>query len=655
MTKSTSNRQLEVQGLRGISILFVVFYHAHQLFAGGFIGVDVFFVISGYVITKSLLQEFEITGNVSGRNFVSRRIKRLLPASALATVFILVGSVFLFSPFGQQSQIALTSISSTFFSANLYFIFQNSYAALSNNPFRHMWSLGVEEQFYIFFIILVLLILRFVRSLNAFLRLLLIMSIITGVVSFILGFALSNGVRIAPLPTRLGFFSPFARMWEIQLGVVVAILMRSKSVQKINSRIADVLGLCGLILVFYAALSFSVFTNYPGYHALIPSFGTALIIISFSTGTITRILFQSRPLVFLGDISYGTYLWHWPLIVFCEVLFPGNSLYIATSAILSMVPAFLSYKYVELPMMNSSTRRFSPSRIFSTAFSIQIVFALLLLIGARTGFGLEQNLPTRVNDSWADKSNCEMNGDNFPIDRCFIQNSESVQTVLLIGDSQAGSYSDGVKKAASELGLNFAVWYNNGCPVFPRPSIEREDCPKYLADLADLIDELNPIITIVANKSTLYTTGGPQNGGVTIPNADGRLVSSYQEAIGMWSTGIREQFRGSSFRNRNVLLAQQVPPALFEGRSLLKPNSSDSPFNLKLSSDRNELVSQEKASLRMYKTIHLFDPAEFLCPASRCITSTSSGQIYTDKYHLSPIGSLYLSDQIKSAIELAIR
>ena len=540
MTKSTSNRQLEVQGLRGISILFVVFYHAHQLFAGGFIGVDVFFVISGYVITKSLLQEFEITGNVSGRNFISRRIKRLLPASALATVFILLGSVFLFSPFGQQSQIALTSISSTFFSANLYFIFQNSYAALSNNPFRHMWSLGVEEQFYIFFIILVLLILRFVRSLNAFLRLLLIMSIITGVVSFILGFALSNGVRIAPLPTRLGFFSPFARMWEIQLGVVVAILMRSKSVQKINSRIADVLGLCGLILVFYAALSFSVFTNYPGYHALIPSFGTALIIISFSKGTITQRLFQFRPLVFLGDISYGTYLWHWPLIVFCEVLFPGNSLYVAIFALLSIVPAYFSYKYVERPIMNSTSMRYSPLRIFSSTVSVQIVMALLLLISTRTGFGLERDSLTSGGDSWADRSDCEMNGDSFPVNRCLVIENESNRTVLLIGDSQAGSLSDGVKKAALEIGLNFAVWYNNGCPVFPRPSIERQDCPKYLNELPQLINDLDPILIVVANKSTLYTTGGPQRGGVTISKANGKLVNSYQEAIEMWEIGIDE-------------------------------------------------------------------------------------------------------------------
>ena len=655
MNKTTSNRQLEVQGLRGVSILFVVFYHAHQLFPGGFVGVDVFFVISGYVITKSLLDEFDATGRISGRNFISRRIKRLLPASAVTTSFILICSIFIFSPFGQQNQIARTSLSSTFFSANLYFIFQNSYAALSNNPFRHMWSLGVEEQFYLFFIILVLTIMKFARSVTSFMRLLLISSIATGIVSFILGFMLSIGIRIAPLPTRLAFFSPLSRMWEIQLGVVVAILLRSKLFQRTNSKIANLLGLFGITLVFYSALNFSMFTNYPGYHALVPSFGTAIIAFSFSSGTITQRLFQFRPLVFLGDISYGTYLWHWPLIVFCEVLIPGNSLYVAIFALLSIVPAYFSYKYVERPIMNSTSMRYSPLRIFSSTVSVQIVMALLLLISTRTGFGLERDSLTSGGDSWADRSDCEMNGDSFPVNRCLVIENDSNRTVLLIGDSQAGSLSDGVKKAALEIGLNFAVWYNNGCPVFPRPSIERQDCPKYLNELPQLINDLDPILIVVANKSTLYTTGGPQRGGVTISKANGKLVNSYQEAIEMWEIGIDEVLNGTSFRNRNVLLAQQVPPAIFEGQSLLKPNPANSPFNFNFNVDRNELVSREKSTLKTYDHIHIFDPADFLCRGNKCITTTDSGHVYTDKFHLSPIGSLFLSVPIKSAIEEAIR
>lgn len=655
MNTTTPNRQMEVQGLRGVSILFVVFYHAHLLFPGGFVGVDVFFVISGYVITKSLIEEFEATGKVSGSDFISRRIKRLLPASAVITAFILICSLFIFSPFGQQKQIAITSLSSTFFSANLYFIFQNSYAALSNNPFRHMWSLGVEEQFYLFFITLVVLIMKFARSITSLMRMLLIASIGTGIVSFILGFVLSAGIRIVPLPTRLAFFSPFSRMWEIQVGVVVAILLRSKLVQRISSNFSNLLGFFGFIFIFYSALYFSMFTNYPGYHALIPSIGTALLLFSFSSENFACRLFKLRPLVFIGNISYGTYLWHWPLIVFCEILFPGNSLYVACFALLSIIPAHLSYKYVERPIMNSTSLRYGPLRIFLASVSAQLVIALLLLFGSQTGLGLEMDSLTSGGDSWADKSNCEMNGNSFPINRCLVKVNGSNQTVLLIGDSQAGSLSDGVKKATLEIGLNFAVWYNNGCPVFPRPSIEREDCPKFLNELPKLIKDLNPTLIIVANKSTLYTTGGPQRGGVTISKANGDLVNSYQEAIEMWVEGIDAVLNGTSFRDRRVLLAQQVPPAKFEGQSLIKPNPTNSPFNFNFNVDRNELVSREKSTLGFYAHIKIFDPADFLCPENKCVTTTGGGRVYTDKYHLSPIGSLFLSDPIKSAINEALR
>ena len=156
----TTARRNDIQGLRAIAVLLVVFYHSNLIFHGGFIGVDVFFVISGYVIMKSLLAEYANTSTISMRNFIARRVRRLVPASSAVVIFTLIGSLFIFSPFSEHKQIGLTSLSSTFFSANLYFILQNSYSALINNPFRHMWSLGVEEQFYIYLICSITYLLR---------------------------------------------------------------------------------------------------------------------------------------------------------------------------------------------------------------------------------------------------------------------------------------------------------------------------------------------------------------------------------------------------------------------------------------------------------------------------------------------------------------
>ena len=154
----------DIQGLRGISVLLVVLYHTDLIFKGGFIGVDVFFVISGYVIMSSLLNEYQKHSSISLKKFISRRVIRLLPASSIVVIFTLITSIFIFSPFSEQGQVARTSISSTFFSTNLFFILQNSYSALVNNPFRHMWSLGVEEQFYIFLILSISVIFHFSRD-----------------------------------------------------------------------------------------------------------------------------------------------------------------------------------------------------------------------------------------------------------------------------------------------------------------------------------------------------------------------------------------------------------------------------------------------------------------------------------------------------------
>jgi peptidoglycan/LPS O-acetylase OafA/YrhL len=140
----------DVQGLRGIAILCVVLYHADFYLHGGFVGVDIFFVISGYVITNSLLRELATSQKINVGAFITRRIKRLLPALSFMSICTLVISVFVASPFGEQQQIAKTALSSSLFGANIYLAIQNSYFALINNPFRHTWTLAVEEQFYLF-------------------------------------------------------------------------------------------------------------------------------------------------------------------------------------------------------------------------------------------------------------------------------------------------------------------------------------------------------------------------------------------------------------------------------------------------------------------------------------------------------------------------
>ena len=642
----------DIQGLRGISVLLVVLYHTNTLFPGGFVGVDVFFVISGYVIMASLLREYQSNSSISLLNFISRRINRLLPASTVVVIFTLIASVFIFSPFSEQGQIARTSLSSTFFSANLYFILQNSYSALINNPFRHMWSLGVEEQFYLFLIFAITLIVYFSRNKNTVLNRILGFAIVTGLISFIINLIFAAGIRILPLPTRVAFFSPLTRIWELQIGVIAAFISARYLQHFKRSLITELLAISGIALILFSALAFNSFTAFPGPYALVPTLG-GLCVVLFSNHTrfIARFL-SSNPLKYLGDISYSWYLWHWPMIVFCQVLAPGNSFLLLLSGFLSVIPASFSYHFIESYFRRKNFQIASfPLRTFSVSIVSQVLVACLVIVGASTAYGLKSQSLTGATGSWAYLADCQATEPIFPTDTCFIKNGDATETVLLIGDSQAGSISDGVKAASESLGINFAVWYNDGCPVFPRPTLERDDCESFLNALPDLIQRLSPSVIIVANKSTLYTTGGAQRGGLTISNQDGQIPKTYSEAIQMWIQGLETQFRSDLFIGTKVILAQQVPTSKPVSPTLINRNQTDYSFSINSDQDRNQLIKNEKSALSEFKNVTILDPADSICPTGSCIVVENGQNLYSDEFHLSPAGSLRLQQQLASVLK----
>ena len=642
----------DIQGLRGISVLLVVLYHTNTLFPGGFVGVDVFFVISGYVIMASLLREYKNNSSISLVNFISRRINRLLPASTVVVIFTLIASVFIFSPFSEQGQIARTSLSSTFFSANLYFVLQNSYSALINNPFRHMWSLGVEEQFYLFLIFAIILIFHFSRDKKTVLNRILSFAIVTGLISFIINLIFAAGIRVLPLPTRIAFFSPFTRIWELQIGVIAAFVSARYLQQLKRSLTAEFLAVFGIVLILFSALAFNSFTAFPGPYALVPTLGGLCVVLFSSHTRFIAGFLSSNPLKYLGDISYSWYLWHWPIIVFCQILAPGNSFLLLLSGFLSIIPAAFSYHFIESYFQRKNIQISSfPLRTFSVSIVSQVLVACLVIVGASTAYGLKRQTLTGATGSWAYLANCQATEPVFPTDTCFIKNGDTTKTVLLIGDSQAGSISDGVKAASESLGINFAVWYNDGCPVFPRPTLERDDCEPFLNALPDLIQRLSPSVIIVANKSTLYTTAGAQRGGLTIPKQDGQLPKTYSESIQMWIQGLETQFRSDLFLGTKVILAQQVPTSKPISPTLINRNQTDYSFGINSDQDRNQLIKNEKSALSEFKNVTILDPADSICPKGSCIVVENGQSLYSDEFHLSPAGSLRLQNQLASALK----
>ena len=641
----------DIQGLRGISVLLVVFYHTNLLFGGGFIGVDVFFVISGYVIMTSLLNEYKDKNSISLKNFVSRRINRLLPASTVVVIFTLFASIFVFSPFSEQGQIARTSLSSTFFSTNLYFVLQNSYSALINNPFRHMWSLGVEEQFYVFLIIAVTAIIRFSRNKKTIPNRILLFAVITSLISFSANLIFAAGIRILPLPTRIAFFSPLTRIWELQIGVIAAFISTRYFQHLKRSLTAEFLTICGIALVICSALAFNSFTAFPGMYALVPTLGAFCIILFAQHSRLIAPLLCTKPLKYLGDVSYSWYLWHWPIIVFCQILVPGNKTLLVLSGFLSVIPASFSYHLIENRFRHQKHQTLVfPFRILSVSIVSQVVAACLVIVGASTAYGLKLQTQTGATGSWAYQAGCQVTEPIFPLNKCFLKSPNATETVLLIGDSQAGSISDGVKAASELLGVNFAVWYNDGCPVFSRPTLERGDCKPYLNALPGLIKSLNPSAIIVANKSTLYTTGGAQRGGLTIPDKFGRIPSTYSEAIAAWTQGLEEQFNSYPFQNSKILLIQQVPPSKPVSPTLINRNQENYNFSISADPDRNELVNSEYSTLSSFEYITFLDPADTICPKGSCAVTKNGKTLYSDEFHLSQYGALLLKNQIMDAV-----
>lgn len=336
------------QALRGVAVLLVIFYHCGIVLTGGFVGVDVFFVLSGFLITASVMRDLSspMTTRSFLLNFFERRVLRLVPAICTTTFVTLMLSILIFSPYDEFGEISKSAIASLLFIANARFFLRNDYVSLTADPFRHMWSLAVEEQFYICFPIFIVLIYRIVKPSRR--QQSLIWSVIVVIiVSFVSSLLLSGGVRITPLPERFAFFSPITRGWQIGIGVLLALLEIKIRQKKIGHGFAVMLSVCGFALILYAGVTFDPYgVGYPGVPAIVPVLGAVLVIVSGLVATFKN-TFPLRFLEHLGDLSFSLYLIHWPLLVIGQRAFSDvPSVWIA-SILLSYTLALMQYRWVE--------------------------------------------------------------------------------------------------------------------------------------------------------------------------------------------------------------------------------------------------------------------------------------------------------------------
>lgn len=336
-----------IQALRGLAVVLVVFYHSRLIFRGGFVGVDVFFVISGFLIATSLFRGVEKNQVFSKtiREFYLRRCTRLIPALAVTTLVSVTISFFVYSPYVEFQQVSLSALSALLFVANGRFFLLNDYTSLTSDPFRHTWSLAVEEQFYLAFPIgVVAIVLLFGR--RSYLRALFWIILVLTVSSFVLNVLFSMGVRITPLPRRFGFYSPVSRAWQIGAGVLLSIVKENARGWITRVVLARAVIVPGTLLILYSGMTLDEFDDYPGVRAVMPVCGAVLVILG------GLVLFDWRPPVIrlfehLGDISYSLYLIHWPLLVIARRAFSDTETVSLLSIPVAYVLALIQFRFVE--------------------------------------------------------------------------------------------------------------------------------------------------------------------------------------------------------------------------------------------------------------------------------------------------------------------
>ena len=305
----------QIQGLRAVAVAAVLVYHLWPTFVpGGYVGVDVFFVISGYLITASLLREVEITGRIHIAGFYARRIRRLLPASSL--ILLVVSLCLPVLPTAQWSDAATSIAASALYFQNWILAAQAvDYLAADNaiGPLKHFWSLSVEEQYYIVWPLALSVAVRLARrpAANSNAVLPCLMGGI-GILSF------GHSICLTPLDPGLAYFATSTRVWELTLGGALALFDNKHS--SLSSGLRSVMGVAGLVAILVSCFAYSNSTKFPGYAALLPTCGAALIIVSGESHSLWSpvALLRSKVVQYFGDISYSLYLWHWPVLFFYD-------------------------------------------------------------------------------------------------------------------------------------------------------------------------------------------------------------------------------------------------------------------------------------------------------------------------------------------------
>ena len=626
----------DIDGLRAIAVLSVVIYHAFpDTLKAGFMGVDIFFVISGYLISSIIFENID-RGSFSFGQFYGRRIKRIFPALTLVLLSCLVFGWFgllgdEFKQLGKHTAAGAGFVSNFFLWQEVGY-FNN---AAETKPLLHLWSLAIEEQFYIVWPLIVWLTWkRKWLFLSVFIGL--------GVASFAYN---AHLVRIDPTAT---FFSPATRIWELLAGVLLAYMKVRPSAWQPSQQQLHIASTLGLALLAFGLYRIDKGRPYPGTWALLPILGSFCLIFAGPTAWFNRFVLSNRLLVWVGLISFPLYLWHWPMLSFMRIVESGTpSLGYRVLAVgLSVLLAWMTYYFVERPIRSGG----------KSSLKTSVLAGLVAVLGV-AGLAVYQNngVPARAaaqingvntwdNLTFATPCKFITNGANHD-DWCNIGNApDKSPTTLLIGDSVGNNFAPMLQRYSEQAGDSAFVFrqYGRGlCHGFPE--IAYENCAELVKATHAYIEKTPSVDTLIlAANWPLYFNGFDRVG--STPVSSQQFKAAFEKNVAYYQ-GL----------GKRVVVFLAPPVGANPRACLTRPIrlSDKSSCNLALAEALHN-DGQYRAYFAMYlKSINVatFDPFKYLCDEASCKVTDGTRIYYVDHEHFSVFGGQFLADAAKDDLK----
>lgn len=684
LTAPETHNRKDIQGLRAIAIITVLFAHANfPFFSGGFVGVDVFFVISGFLITGILIKEYSARGKISIPNFYARRVRRIIPAATIVIIATVILSTIIL---GREASVPTywDAVWSSLFVSNWYMAFVGvDYFSLgaTPSPLQHFWSLAVEEQFYVIWPTLIIILTFFAgKAKSKTFRPVLAVALTAIIIA-----SLAWSIYQTNLEPTVAYFSTLTRGWELAVGALLAVVAHKININKI---MRTVLMYAGIVMIMVAVAVFTEEMPFPGFAAMLPVFGSALVLLS---GTNNHAKFNqiltNKFMVWIGGISYALYLWHWPMLILWESKTGEKpSFFIALCLLLiSVLLAWMSTTFVEDPLRLS--RWWKNKKFLSNLLGVVLIVAtvgvsyLLVPASAFREMNRMQIVPLstvleNVQKATLPNSQHYINGTTMPElaligedrsivydDGCHIEHADptvlkncvygdktSDVNIAVLGDSHASMYIPALDLWGMKNDVKINLFAKSECPsagFTPYSNILKRayyECKDWREEAINAIIEMKPAYVVLVNAHQIQAV-----------NSDGEPEMSKTVMDRKWSEGYKLTIDKFKQAGIPVIILGDAPGLGKDSATCIKANQEDA---TECSTDmlkETTLMIERETEASKSNNIPYVKVIDLFCYENTCPDIIDNRVVYMDGTHITKTYSEYLAGSIGEKINEFIK